>query len=256
MARRQPRKPSIGLNSCSSRARSASFFGSAPIACGDFGDLLLGVRQEFVQRRIEQPDRHRQRAHDLEQLDEIRRAASAEAWRALCGARSRRSARIISRTARMRSSSKNMCSVRHSPMPSAPNLMRGAGVGRRIGIGAHLELAHARRPISSGWRIRRRAPARASRTLAGEHLAGRAVDGERVALLQRRRRRRSWSARGNRRAASRRRRRRACPCRARPRRHARSCRRAWSKCLRRRACRECPRARSRPAPGSPCGPGS
>jgi hypothetical protein len=33
------------------------------------------------------------------------------------------SARIISRTARMRPSSKNMCSVRHRPMPSAPNLM-------------------------------------------------------------------------------------------------------------------------------------
>ena len=32
------------------------------------------------------------------------------------------SARIISRTAWMRSSSKNMCSVRQSPMPSAPNL--------------------------------------------------------------------------------------------------------------------------------------
>jgi hypothetical protein len=30
------------------------------------------------------------------------------------------SARIISRTARMRSSSKNMCSVRQSPMPLAP----------------------------------------------------------------------------------------------------------------------------------------
>ena len=31
------------------------------------------------------------------------------------------SARIISRTAWMRASSKNMCSVRQSPMPSAPN---------------------------------------------------------------------------------------------------------------------------------------
>ena len=30
-------------------------------------------------------------------------------------------ARIISRTARMRPGSKNMCSVRQSPMPSAPN---------------------------------------------------------------------------------------------------------------------------------------
>ena len=37
----------------------------------DFLDLGLGVRQEFVQRRIEQPDRDRQALHDLEQLDEI-----------------------------------------------------------------------------------------------------------------------------------------------------------------------------------------
>ena len=40
-------------------------------------------------------------------------------------------ARIISRTATMRSSPKNMCSVRHSPMPSAPNsraLAASAGV--------------------------------------------------------------------------------------------------------------------------------
>ena len=39
---------------------------------------------------------------------------------------------------------------------------RGARVGRRVGIGAHFQLARARRPISSAWRIRRRAPARAS----------------------------------------------------------------------------------------------
>ena len=38
----------------------------------DFLDLGLGVRQELVQRRIEQPDRYRQALHDLEQLDEIR----------------------------------------------------------------------------------------------------------------------------------------------------------------------------------------
>jgi hypothetical protein len=42
-----------------------------------------------------------------------------------------RLARIISRTAWMRSPSKNMCSVRHRPMPSAPNsraFARVAGV--------------------------------------------------------------------------------------------------------------------------------
>ena len=38
----------------------------------DFLDLGLGVRQEFMQRRIKQPDRHRQPLHDLKQLDKIR----------------------------------------------------------------------------------------------------------------------------------------------------------------------------------------
>ena len=35
------------------------------------GQLGLAVRQEFVQRRIEQADRHRQTLHDAEQLDEV-----------------------------------------------------------------------------------------------------------------------------------------------------------------------------------------
>ena len=42
---------------------------------------------------------------------------------------------------------------------------RGARVGRRIGIGAHFQFAHGRRPISSPWRIRRPAPARSIATL-------------------------------------------------------------------------------------------
>ena len=37
----------------------------------DFLDLGLGVRQELMQRRIEQPDGHRQALHDFEQFDEI-----------------------------------------------------------------------------------------------------------------------------------------------------------------------------------------
>ena len=48
-------------------------------------------------------------------------AGTAAAWRARPSARPRVSARIISRIASMRSPSKNMCSVRHRPMPSAPN---------------------------------------------------------------------------------------------------------------------------------------
>ena len=37
----------------------------------DIADLLVGLRQEFVQRRIEQADGHRQAVHDREQLGEI-----------------------------------------------------------------------------------------------------------------------------------------------------------------------------------------
>jgi len=39
---------------------------------GDFLDLRLRMRQEFVQRGIEQPDGDRKALHDLEQFDEVR----------------------------------------------------------------------------------------------------------------------------------------------------------------------------------------
>ena len=71
MARRQPRKPSIGLNSASSRGAVGELLRVGAHGFRDLGDLLLAVRQEFVQRRIEQADGDRQPAHDLEQLDEI-----------------------------------------------------------------------------------------------------------------------------------------------------------------------------------------
>ncbi len=41
----------------------------------------------------------------------------------------------------MRAPSKNICSVRHKPTPSAPNSRAVLAVARRLGIGAHLEAA-------------------------------------------------------------------------------------------------------------------
>ena len=38
---------------------------------GDLIDLLVGLGQELVERRIEEPDGDRQAVHDPEQLDEI-----------------------------------------------------------------------------------------------------------------------------------------------------------------------------------------
>ena len=71
------------------------------------------------------------------------------------------SARIIWRTAMMRSESKNMCSVRQRPMPSAPNLR---AVAASTGVSALVRTLRVRTasaqpikvpksPVSSGWRI-------------------------------------------------------------------------------------------------------
>ena len=87
----------------------------------------------------------------------------------------------------MRSASKNMCSVRQRPMPSAPKRARRARIGGRLGVGAHLQPAHLvgpahqRREIAGELRLDRR-------HLAQHHLAGRAVDGDDVAVLHDRRR--------------------------------------------------------------------
>ncbi len=71
------------------------------------------------------------------------------------------SAQIISRMARMRLASKNMCSVRHSPMPSAPKstacwASRGVSALARTpslrAASAHC-ITLAKSPDSSGWRI-------------------------------------------------------------------------------------------------------
>jgi hypothetical protein len=108
-------------------------------------DVLLGVRQELVQRRVEQADGDRQAVHDRNSSTKSP-AASAGSWPAPARRPSSSSARIISRTAAMRSASKNMCSVRHRPMPSAPNRAR-CGVERGLGVGADLQAAHAVGPF-------------------------------------------------------------------------------------------------------------
>ena len=70
-----------------------------------------------------------------------RPAAWARAWPAPLRAAPRCRSTIISRMAGMRSASKNMCSVRHRPMPSAPKL-HGL-LRRRGGVGVGADLQHA-----------------------------------------------------------------------------------------------------------------
>ena len=121
-------------------ARGWRALGSTPMSRATVRDLFVAVRQELVQRRVEQPDRDRQSLHDLEQLDEVAALHRQELVERPRAAAFSSSARIISRTARIRASSKNMCSVRQRPMPSAPNLTRHARIRRRVGIGAHAKL--------------------------------------------------------------------------------------------------------------------
>ena len=91
------------------------------------------------------------------------------------------SERIISRTVRMRVSSKNMCSVRHSPMPSPPNLMAvrasSGGVDANAELADGIGPAHQRAEFARQFRLDHRHP-------AGQHLAQRAVDGDDVAGLE------------------------------------------------------------------------
>ena len=71
MPRRQPRWPSIGLNSCSSWTRWAIFSAVMPIFCASSCLRGVVVRQEFVQRRIEEANRRREALERLEDADEI-----------------------------------------------------------------------------------------------------------------------------------------------------------------------------------------
>ena len=81
----------------------------------------------------------------------------------------------------MRSSSKNMCSVRQRPMPSAPKerAARASGgvsaLARTRHAPALVGPAHERAEIAGKFRLHHRHG-------AGQHLAGRAVDGDDVAL--------------------------------------------------------------------------
>ena len=206
-----------------------------------------------MQRRIEQPDRDRQALHDLEQFGEV-----AALHRQQLG--ERRAAALLVVGEDHLAHRADAVGIEEHVLGAAEadafgaELERDARVVRRVGIGAHLQLAHLVGPAHQRARTRRRARAPASRRGPASTWPvepSMVID---LALLERRCRRRSSSAPHSRRAASPRRRRTACPCRARPPPHARSCRRAWSGCLRRRACRECPPARSRRAPGSPSCP--
>jgi hypothetical protein len=145
------------LNSCSSAARRFSFSGVPCLAATSA--ISAPVGQELVQGRIEQADRDRQPLMMREQLDEVVALHGQELGERGAPPASS-SARIISRTATMRSPSKNMCSVRHRPMPSAPKCAPSASRG--VGVGPHLHAARLVGPAHQGRELARQLRAAAS----------------------------------------------------------------------------------------------
>ncbi len=148
----------------------------------DLGDLRLGVGQELVQRRVEQPDRHRQAVHHPEQLGEV-----AALHRQDLGERGA-PAGLVAGDDHLAHREDALGLEEHVLGAAQPDALgaeraRGARVGRRVGVGADLEPAEAVDPLHQlaelAAELRRH-----QRRGAEEHLAGRAVESERVAFLE------------------------------------------------------------------------
>ena len=238
--------PSIGFasRSCSIRRRIASDVASS------------SGRQELVQRRVEQPDRHREARPSPRRSPRSRPAAPAAAGRARRGAPRSSAARIIS------------CTIgqpvrRHEHVLGAAEadalgaeLARLGGVLGRVGVRAHAQPAELVRPAEDRLEVLVDR-GRDERHRADDHPARAAVDREQVALAQLVRRRCVTRPRRRRRSrAPRSRRRTACPSRARRPPRARSSRRAPSGRPARGSGRGCRRASSPSGRGRTSSPGA
>ena len=126
--------------------RAARFVstGAPRSSCERDLDRQVGVvGQELVQRRVDQPDRDRQPVHRLEDPDEVvalHRQQLGERLLLLVVALGQD--QVLDERRR---SPRNMCSVRHSPMPWAPNRRARARVVGGVGVGPHGQPAGARR---------------------------------------------------------------------------------------------------------------
>ena len=135
-----------------------------------------------MQRRIEQPDRHRQALHDLEQLDEIG-ALHRQQFRQRGAAR----LFVLGQDHLAHGADAGFLEehVLGAAQPDAlgPELDRGARVVRGIAVDADAELAdligpfHQRAELAGHFRLDHRHP-------PGQHLAQRSVDGDDVAGLE------------------------------------------------------------------------
>ena len=216
------------------------------------------ARQEFVQRRVEQADGHRQAGHDLEQLDEVLPLHRQDLGRALRDGRpGSSSARIISRTARIRFAVEEhvlRCGIGRCPRHRSSRAVSRVGAAFPRWCAPAAAACPSAHPISVA-ESRRTVPACTVATSPTMTVAGRAVDGDdrrplspylsSIVIDWCR-----WHGRSAARTGARPR--RAGPCRALRQRRDWSCRRALVRMpLGRMHAVNVFRARFRSAPGSP-----
>ena len=195
MPRRQPRRPSIGLDSASASARALTAAGSIPIcfarmprafsSCGRNSWSGGSSRRTVIGLPASAAKIPSKSCCCMGRS--LARAVARLSWS---------SARIIWRTQGMRSSAKNMCSVRQRPIPSAPS---AAATRASRGVSALARMRSRRSPSAHSRSLRK--PRGGGRGLgaveqhaqhlgraggqgAGDHLAGRAVDRQLVPLAE------------------------------------------------------------------------
>ncbi len=143
---------------------------------GDLADFLLGVRQEFVQRRVEQADGHRQSGHDLEQFDEVRALHRQQLGK-------RHAAAGLGVGEDHFAHGDDAFAVEEHVLGAAkPDALGAESAGRariggRVGIGANLHAPAAVGPFHDGSEMAGKLRLD-HRHRAGQHLPGRPVDGD------------------------------------------------------------------------------
>ena len=150
MPRRQPRKPSIGLNSCSASTRACD--AARPRCPSRFASSawpLSSCGRNSCSGGSSSADRHRPALHRLEDALEVGALERQQLGQRLL-ARPPASPPGSSR-ASSPMWSKNMCSVRHRPMPSAPKAIACAP-GRACRRWCGPSACGTRRPTPSAWR--------------------------------------------------------------------------------------------------------
>ena len=109
---------------------------------GDLADDLIAMRQELMQRRIEQADGHGKPRHDLEQLDEVLALRRQQLGERLAAPL------LILGEDHLAHGEDAALLEEHMLGAAKPDALGAEGerlarIGRRIGIGAHFQPAEA-----------------------------------------------------------------------------------------------------------------